>query len=138
MRKALSDVFAPNTFSPMTNILVAEDEPQTAQLIEFKLKQQGYAVTIVSNGEQALKMLSANPPSLLILDGMMPVMDGFEVLRRVREDQKTRAIPVIMLTAKSREKDVVTGLELGASDYIVKPFSPAELVARIKKVLGDA
>lgn len=122
----------------MTNILVAEDEPQTAQLIEFKLKQQGYAVTIVSNGEQALKMLSANPPSLLILDGMMPVMDGFEVLRRVREDQKTRAIPVIMLTAKSREKDVVTGLELGASDYIVKPFSPAELVARIKKVLGDA
>ncbi len=122
----------------MTNILVAEDEPQTAQLIEFKLKQQGYAVTIVSNGEQALKMLSVNPPSLLILDGMMPVMDGFEVLRRVREDQATRAIPVIMLTAKSREKDVVTGLELGASDYIVKPFSPAELVARIKKVLGDS
>ena len=69
---------------------------------------------------------------------MMPVMDGFEVLRRVREDQATRAIPVIMLTAKSREKDVVTGLELGASDYIVKPFSPAELVARIKKVLGDS
>jgi len=122
----------------MTNILVAEDEPQTAQLIEFKLKQQGYSVTIVSNGEQALKMLSVNPPSLLILDGMMPVMDGFEVLRRVREDQNTRAIPVIMLTAKSREKDVVTGLELGASDYIIKPFSPAELVARIKKVLGDS
>lgn len=122
----------------MTSILVAEDEPQTAQLIEFKLKQQGYAVTIVSNGEQALKMLSVNPPSLLILDGMMPVMDGFEVLRRVREDQNTRSIPVIMLTAKSREKDVVTGLELGASDYIIKPFSPAELVARVKKVLGES
>lgn len=120
----------------MTNILVAEDEPQTAQLIEFKLKQQGYEVNVVSNGEQAMKMLDVNEPSLLLLDGMMPVMDGFEVLRRVKDSTKYRHIPVIMLTAKSREKDVVTGLDLGASDYIVKPFSPAELVARIKKVLG--
>lgn len=120
----------------MSSILVAEDEPQTAQLIEFKLKQQGYGVTIVSNGEQALKMIGVARPALIILDGMMPVMDGFEVLRRLKEDAKTRNLPVIMLTAKSRERDVVTGLELGASDYIVKPFSPAELVARVKKVLG--
>ena len=121
----------------MISILVAEDEPQTAQLIEFKLKQQGYNVTIVSNGEQALKMVGVSRPNLVILDGMMPVMDGFEVLRRIRSDGDSRDLPVIMLTAKSREKDVVTGLELGASDYIVKPFSPAELVARVKKVLGD-
>jgi len=121
----------------MISILVAEDEPQTAQLIEFKLKQQGYNVTIVSNGEQALKMVGVNKPDLVILDGMMPVMDGFEVLRRIKADGNTQDLPVIMLTAKSREKDVVTGLELGASDYIVKPFSPAELVARVKKVLGD-
>jgi len=121
----------------MISILVAEDEPQTAQLIEFKLKQQGYNVTIVSNGEQALKMVDVSRPSLVILDGMMPVMDGFEVLRRLRADGNTQDLPVIMLTAKSREKDVVTGLELGASDYIVKPFSPAELVARVKKVVGD-
>ena len=121
----------------MISILVAEDEPQTAQLIEFKLKQQGYNVTIVSNGEQALKMVGVNRPNLVILDGMMPVMDGFEVLRRIKADGNTKDLPVIMLTAKSREKDVVTGLELGASDYIVKPFSPAELVARVKKAVGD-
>lgn len=122
----------------MISILVAEDEPQTAQLIEFKLKQQGYNVTIVSNGEQALKMVGVSRPNLVILDGMMPVMDGFEVLRRIKADGNTQDLPVIMLTAKSREKDVVTGLELGASDYIVKPFSPAELVARVKKVVGDS
>ena len=121
----------------MISILVAEDEPQTAQLIEFKLKQQGYNVTIVSNGEQALKMVGSTNPNLVILDGMMPVMDGFEVLRRIKAGGNTQDLPIIMLTAKSREKDVVTGLELGASDYIVKPFSPAELVARVKKVLGD-
>jgi DNA-binding response OmpR family regulator len=121
----------------MSSILVAEDEPQTAQLIEFKLKQQGYAVTIVSNGEQALKMVGVSRPSLIVLDGMMPVMDGFEVLRRLKDDAAMRNIPVIMLTARSRERDVVTGLELGASDYIIKPFSPAELVARVNKVLGE-
>lgn len=120
----------------MSSILVAEDEPQTAQLIEFKLTQQGYNVTIVSNGEQALKMVGVARPALVILDGMMPVMDGFEALRRLKDDAKTRNLPVIMLTARSRERDVVTGLELGASDYMVKPFSPAELVARVKKVLG--
>lgn len=120
----------------MTNILVAEDEPQTAQLIEFKLKQQGYQVNVVSNGEQAMKMLAIHEPALILLDGMMPVMDGFEALRRIKESKEYRQIPVIMLTAKSREKDVVTGLDLGATDYVIKPFSPAELVARIKKVLG--
>jgi two-component system phosphate regulon response regulator PhoB len=74
----------------------------------------------------------------MVLDGLMPVMDGFEVLRRLKEDARTRAIPVIMLTARARDKDVVTGLELGAADYMIKPFSPSELVARVRKVLGPA
>ncbi len=120
----------------MARILVAEDEPQTAQLIEFKLKQQKFDVTVVGDGEQALKMIGISKPDLVLLDGMMPVMGGFDVLRRMKADPATASIPVIMLTAKSREKDIVTGLEMGASDYMVKPFSPGELVARIRKVLG--
>ena len=120
----------------MARILVAEDEPQTAQLIEFKLKQQKFDVTVVGDAEQALKMIGISKPDLVLLDGMMPVMGGFDVLRRMKADPATASIPVIMLTAKSREKDIVTGLEMGASDYMVKPFSPGELVARIRKVLG--
>jgi two-component system phosphate regulon response regulator PhoB len=122
----------------MTTILLAEDEPQTAQLIEFKLKQVGYAVVHATDGEKALALVGPTQPALILLDGLMPVMDGFEVLRRLKENPRTRAIPVIMLTARARDKDVVTGLELGAADYMVKPFSPAELVARVRKVLGPA
>jgi DNA-binding response OmpR family regulator len=122
----------------MPTILLAEDEPQTAQLIVFKLKQAGYEVVHVEDGEQALALLEITRPGLVVLDGLMPVMDGFEVLRRLKEDPRTRAIPVIMLTARARDKDVVTGLELGAADYMVKPFSPSELVARVRKVLGPA
>lgn len=122
----------------MPTILLAEDEPQTAQLIVFKLKQAGYEVVHVEDGEQALALLEITRPGLVVLDGLMPVMDGFEVLRRLKEDPHTRAIPVIMLTARARDKDVVTGLELGAADYMVKPFSPSELVARVRKVLGPA
>ena len=120
----------------MTTILLAEDEPQTAQLIEFKLRQAGLQVVRVSDGEQALAQVPLVRPALILLDGLMPVMAGFEVLRRLKEDARTRGIPVIMLTARSRDKDVVTGLELGAADYMIKPFSPSELVARVRKVLG--
>ena len=122
----------------MMTILLAEDEPQTAQLIEFKLKQAGYLVVHVTDGEKALGLAAPTQPALILLDGLMPVMDGFEVLRRLKEDPRTRHIPVIMLTARARDKDVVTGLELGAADYMVKPFSPSELVARVRKVLGPA
>ncbi len=119
-------------------ILLAEDEPQTAQLIEFKLRQAGFTVVHAPDGERALALVGPTQPALVLLDGLMPVMDGFEVLRRLKEDPRTRAIPVIMLTARARDKDVVTGLELGAADYMVKPFSPTELVARVRKVLGPA
>ena len=121
----------------MIKILVAEDEPQTAQLIEFKLKQQGFAVIHARDGDEAMNLLPREMPDLVVLDAMMPVMDGFEVLRRMKESPVLKNIPVIMLTAKSKDKDVVAGLELGAADYIVKPFSPPELVARVRKVLGE-
>jgi len=119
----------------MIKILVAEGEPQTAQLIEFKLKQQGFEVLHARDGDGAINTFPRVMPDLVLLDAMMPVMDGFEVLRRVKESPVLKNIPVIMLTAKNKDKNVVAGLELGAADYIVKPFSPAELVARVRKVL---
>lgn len=122
----------------MPTILLAEDEPQTAQLIQFKLKQAGFTVAHATDGELALTLVEAARPVLIILDGLMPVFDGFEVLRRLKEDPRHQHIPVLMLTARSRDKDVVTGLELGAADYMIKPFSPAELLARVKKILGPA
>ena len=122
----------------MPTILLAEDEPQTAQLIEFKLKQAGFEVAHATDGESALTLVAATQPVLIILDGLMPVMDGFEVLRRLKESPRFQRIPVIMLTARSRDKDVVSGLELGAADYMVKPFSPSELLARVRKILAPA
>jgi len=117
-------------------IVLAEDEPQIARLIEFKLKKEGYEVTWKENGEEALKAIKADKPDLILLDVMMPVMDGYEVLRRLKEDESLKNIPVIMLTARAQERDVVKGIDLGAEDYITKPFHPAELLARVKRILG--
>ncbi len=117
-------------------IVLAEDEPQIARLIEFKLKKEGYGVTTKENGEEALKAIKADKPDLILLDVMMPVMDGYEVLRRLKEDENLKSIPVIMLTARAQEKDVVKGIDMGAEDYITKPFHPAELLARVKRILG--
>ena len=119
-------------------IVLAEDEPQIARLIEFKLKKEGYEVTWKENGEEALKAIKADKPDLILLDVMMPVMDGYEVLRRLKEDEDLKSIPVIMLTARAQEKDVVKGIGSGAEDYITKPFHPAELLARVKRILGKA
>ncbi|TET08361.1 response regulator [Candidatus Aerophobetes bacterium] len=117
-------------------IVLAEDEPQIARLVEFKLKKEGYQVVSKGNGEDALAAIKAEKPDLILLDVMMPVMDGYEVLRRVKEDENLKNIPVVMLTAKAQERDVVKGIDLGADDYITKPFHPAELLARVKKILG--
>lgn len=119
-------------------IVLAEDEPQIARLIEFKLKKEGYSVTWKENGEEALKAIKADKPDLILLDIMMPVMDGYEVLRRLKEDENLKSIPVIMLTARAQEKDVVKGIDMGAEDYITKPFHPAELLARVKRILGKS
>ena len=117
-------------------IVLAEDEPEIARLIEFKLKKEGYSVTWKENGEEALKAIKADKPDLVLLDVMMPVMGGYEVLRRLKEDENLKSIPVIMLTARAQEKDVVKGIDMGAEDYITKPFHPAELLARVKRILG--
>ncbi len=117
-------------------IVLAEDEPQIARLVEFKLKKEGYQVVSKGNGEEALAAIKAEKPDLILLDVMMPVMDGYEVLRRVKEDENLKNIPVVMLTAKAQERDVVKGIDLGADDYITKPFHPAELLARVKRILG--
>ena len=119
----------------MARILVAEDEPHIFRMVEFKLKALGHEVIGASDGGEALDAATAQKPDLILLDVMMPVMDGFQVLKKLKADKDTKEIPVIMLTAKSQERDVVTGLEYGAEDYVVKPFSFPELLARISVAL---
>jgi two-component system phosphate regulon response regulator PhoB len=116
-------------------ILVVDDEPDAVELLEVNLKGAGYDVATASDGEEALKKARSLLPSLIILDLMLPEVDGMEVCKILRRDQRTSAIPIIMLTAKAAEIDRVLGLELGADDYVTKPFSPRELVLRVKRLL---
>lgn len=115
------------------SVLIADDDELLVQLLEHKLRQQGYQVTSVGDGEAALDKATAIKPDLIVLDGMMPGLDGFEVLRRLKENVETRHIPVVMLTARRMERDIVAGLDLGAEEYIVKPFLPAELITRVNR-----
>ena len=119
-------------------ILVVEDEADIRDLVRYHLEQEGYGVEDADSGEKALERASATPPALVVLDLMLPGTDGLEVCRRLRADDALRDVPVIMLTAKGTELDRVLGLELGADDYITKPFSPRELVARVRAVLRRA
>lgn len=116
-------------------ILVVDDEPEAVELVRFNLAQAGYEVLTASDGAEALNRARTLLPHLIILDVMMPVIDGMEVCRLLRRDPQTSAIPIVMLTAKASEADRVLGLELGADDYVVKPFSPRELVLRVQKLL---
>lgn len=116
-------------------ILVVDDEPDAVELIEFNLKQAGYDVVSAADGAAAIKKARTAGPSLIILDIMLPEIDGFEVCKLLRRDPATAAIPILMLTAKAAEIDRVLGLELGGDDYVTKPFSPRELVLRVKKIL---
>ncbi|MFM2294384.1 MAG: hypothetical protein RLZZ350_797 [Verrucomicrobiota bacterium] len=117
-------------------ILVVDDEPDAVELIAFNLKQAGYDVVTAADGAAALKQARATAPALIVLDIMLPELDGFEVCKLLRRDPATAAIPILMLTAKAAEIDRVLGLELGGDDYVTKPFSPRELVLRIKKILA--
>ncbi len=117
------------------NILVVEDEPAIQELIAYNLKQAGHLPLRADNAEQALNLVANALPDLILLDWMLPGLSGIEFARRLRADKRTRAIPIIMLTARSDEQDKLQGLETGADDYITKPFSPRELNARIKAVL---
>jgi two-component system, OmpR family, phosphate regulon response regulator PhoB len=116
-------------------ILVVEDEPAIQELIAFNLKQAGHQPVCADNAEQALRLVQNALPDLILLDWMLPGLSGVECARRIRADKRTRAIPIIMLTARSEEQDKLQGLDAGADDYITKPFSPRELGARIKAVL---
>jgi DNA-binding response OmpR family regulator len=116
-------------------ILVVDDEPEVVELVEFNLKKAGFDVLTATDGAAALKKARAEQPNLIVLDLMMPEIDGLEVCKILRRDPATARIPIIMLTAKAAEVDRIVGLELGADDYVTKPFSPRELVLRINKVL---
>jgi len=116
-------------------ILVIDDEPDAVDLIEFNLKNAGFQVKTASDGAEALAKARSVLPNLIVLDVMLPEIDGFEICKLLRRDKTTSRIPIIMLTAKAAEIDRVLGLELGADDYLTKPFSPRELVLRVKKLL---
>jgi len=116
-------------------VLVVDDEEDILELVRYNLNMDGYKITCALNGEDALKKARSEIYDLIILDLMLPGIDGLEVTRKLKDDQKTRSVPVVMLTAKGEESDVVAGLELGADDYITKPFSPRILTARVRAVL---
>ncbi len=116
-------------------ILVVDDEPEAVELLEFNLRQAGYEVVAAADGAEALKKARAVLPGLIVLDLMLPEVDGLEVCKMLRRDPATTSIPIMMVTAKAAEIDRILGLELGADDYLTKPFSPRELVLRVKKIL---
>ena len=124
-----------NSGSVRSKILVVDDEPEAVELLEFNLKQAGFDVATAADGAEALKKARASLPGLILLDLMLPEVDGLEVCKMLRRDPATAAIPVVMVTAKAEEIDRILGLELGADDYVTKPFSPRELVLRIKNIL---
>ena len=116
-------------------ILVVDDEEDILELVRYNLAREGYKVVCAATGEQALNKAGAEPFDLIVLDLMLPGIDGLEVAKKLKSKPDTRHIPIIMLTAKGEEADIVTGLELGADDYVTKPFSPRILIARVKAVI---
>ncbi len=120
------------------HILVVEDEPPLIEVLRYNLESEGFRVSVATDGEDALLMVDEEAPDLVILDWMLPKLSGIEVCRRLRSPTINNRIPIIMLTARGEEGDRVRGLESGADDYIVKPFSPAELIARVRAVLRRA
>jgi DNA-binding response OmpR family regulator len=122
----------------VTRVLVVEDDPDIAQLVVHYLDKAGFSTEVVASGRDALAAIVARPPDVLILDLMLPHVDGLEVCRLTRSNAATASIPIIMLTARGDESDRIVGLELGADDYLAKPFSPNELVARVRALLRRA
>lgn len=120
---------------PKERILVVDDEEDILELVKFNLSREGYDVRVAASGEKALDMARKQLPHLIVLDLMLPGIDGLEVTRILKNTPETRQIPIVMLTAKGEEPDIVAGLELGADDYVVKPFSPRVLLARVRAVL---
>ena len=123
---------------PPTRILVAEDDPDIGSLLEHYLRKAGFLPTLVASGRDVMPQIKREAPDLLVLDLMLPGLDGLQLCRAIRGDAATAAIPIIMVTAKAEESDRIVGLELGADDYITKPFSPNEVVARVRALLRRA
>ena len=123
---------------PPTRILVAEDDPDIASLLDHYLRKAGFVATTIMSGRDVMPQIKRDAPDLVVLDLMLPGLDGLQVCRAIRADANTAAIPIIMLTAKAEESDRIVGLELGADDYITKPFSPNEVVARVRALLRRA
>ena len=117
------------------HILIVEDEPPLVELLRYNLEKEGYLVDVAEDGAAALERVRGSTPDLIILDWMLPELSGIEVCRQLRADPDTKEVPVIMLTARGEEADRLKGLASGADDYVVKPFSPAELLARVRAVL---
>ncbi len=123
------------TMTAARTALVVEDEPEIADLVKFHLQREGIEVTITRSGRRALELAREELPDLLVLDLMLPDLDGLEVCRRLKEHDETKSIPVVMLTARGSEADIVTGIEMGADDYVTKPFSPRVLMARLQNAM---
>ena len=119
-------------------VLIADDEPNIVASLEFLMEQAGFEVKLAANGQEALELVASFCPDLLLLDVMMPVKNGYEVCQILKNDPATRAVKVVMLSAKGRDVEVAKGLELGADAYVTKPFSTRDLVAQIRDMLGAA
>jgi DNA-binding response OmpR family regulator len=123
----------------MASVLVVEDDDNIAQLLQFMLEREGHAVTVLADGELALRHIATEAaPQLVLLDAMLPYHDGLTLLREMRALPDWSAVPVVMLTARSLESDIVRALEAGANDYVVKPFQPQELLARVRRLVRGA
>lgn len=120
------------------HILICDDDPLLVDLLQFRFASRGFETSIARDGREALDCVEKNPPDAIVLDAMMPVVDGLEVLRRLRAEPERATIPIIMLTARKQESDIIGALQMGANDYVVKPFIPEELVMRVVRQLGDA
>ena len=119
----------------MAKVLVIEDDTHIWKIIEYRLVREKHELVWASDGLKALELLETIKPDLIISDIMVPYMDGIQILKKIKQEDKLKDIPVIMLTSKAQEKDIVKGLELGAQDYMAKPFSPSELILRVNKAL---
>lgn len=121
----------------MANILIADDDPILVEILQFRLEGAGHNVRVAGDGQEALNMIKARAPDLVVLDSMMPILSGPEVLTALKDDPKTSRIPVVMLSARKGEDDVVAAIKSGASEYLTKPFIPQELLVRIEMLLGQ-
>ncbi len=122
----------------MVKILIAEDEEVVREFLDHILRKEGFSPILAADGEMAFALAKEERPDLIVMDVLMPHMDGFEVLRRLKETPELKSIPVIMLTAKAADTDIMIGFDMGATDYLPKPFSPVELLARVRRALRDA